>query len=357
MTDPQRVVIIADSRHPISEPFAGGLESLTWHLVDGMRERGVEVSFFAGPGSDSTLRATHLAVDGLRLSEAAHCDASMPPLPWLEQHHAYLQLMLMLMRRDDVDMVHNNSLHYLPIAMSDVLPTPMVTTLHTPPTPWLEPSIARCDQSRNRFVAVSGYTAAAWRHVTEPTVIANGIDIRRWPAGPGGHDLVWFGRIVPEKAPHLAIRIAQASGRKLRLAGPIADLAYWHSEVRPLLGELAEYVGHLDTAGLADLVGHSAVALITPTWDEPYGLVAAEALACGTPVLGFDRGGLSEVVSAACGRLVARGDVAIAGMLVDETARLDRGAAREHAVATCAIDRMIDAYLRLYRELVVPVAA
>ncbi|MDQ6933801.1 MAG: glycosyltransferase [Actinomycetota bacterium] len=357
MRDHLRLVIIADSRHPVREPFAGGLESLTWHLVDGMRERGLEVSFFAGPGSDPALRATHLTTPSMRLSAAARADVSMPPLAWLEQHHAYLNLMLALSRREDVDVVHNNSLHYLPVAMAEALGVPMVTTLHTPPTPWLEPAIALSDPAANRFVAVSRFTAQAWRHVANSTVIPNGIDVRRWPLGPGGRDLVWFGRIAPEKAPHLAIRIARRAGRRLRLCGPIGNPGYWAHQVRPMLGDQAEYVGHLDTADLADLVGHSGLALVTPVWDEPYGLVAAEALACGTPVLGFDRGGLSEIVAPGCGHLVSADDVGAAADLVEATGRLDRRAARAHAVRSCSLDQMIDRYLQLYRSLRLPVAA
>jgi glycosyltransferase involved in cell wall biosynthesis len=357
MSGALRVVIIADSRHPVREPFAGGLESLTWHLVDGMRERGIEVDFFAGPGSDPLLEATHLTPEELHLSLAAQADVSMPPMAWLRQHHAYLNLMLQLSRRDDVDVVHNNSLHHLPVAMTNALSMPMVTTLHTPPTPWLEPSIALCDKSINHFVAVSRFTANTWREVADPSVIPNGIDLRRWPQGPGGRDLVWFGRIVPEKAPHLAIQIARRSGRQLRLAGPIGDFGYWERQVRPLLGNGAEYVGHLATDRLADLVGNSAAALVTPVWDEPYGLVAAEALACGTPVLAFDRGGLAEIVEPGCGHLVPADSVEAAGELVEVTARLDRRFARAHAVATCGIDRMIDEYLRLYRDLGLPAAA
>ncbi len=352
-----RVVIIADSRHPICEPFAGGLESLTWQLVDGMRRRGNDVSFFAAKGSDPNLRATQLTVSTVAVSPCAQHDSSMPELSWLEQHHAYLQLMLALSKREDIDVIHNNSLHYLPVAMADILRVPMVTTLHTPPTPWLESAISLGDHARNRFAAVSAHTANAWRHAAQSTVIPNGVATDCWREGPGGDDLVWFGRIVPEKAPHLAIDIARASGRRLRLAGPIADRDYWQTQILPRLDERTRYLGHLDTATLVDIVGHSAVALVTPVWDEPYGLVAAEALACGTPVLGFDRGGLSEFVRPDCGRLVPAGDTAAATGLIDSVSALDRATIRAHAVEHCSINRMLDRYSDLYEQIHVQQAA
>ncbi|MEP6854171.1 MAG: glycosyltransferase, partial [Pedococcus sp.] len=215
------VVILASARHPLRQPFAGGLESLTWALVRGLRARDVEVTLFAGPGSDPGLDARVIDVLPLELSDAARADVSMPAEAWLREHHAYLQVMLELAARTDVDLIHNNSLHHLPVAMAQTCRAPMLTTLHTPPTPWLEPAIRLMDQRRSRFVAVSGYTARQWRHVTEATVVHNGVDTGVWTPGPGGDDLVWVGRVVPEKAPHEAVRIAAACGRHLRLAGPI----------------------------------------------------------------------------------------------------------------------------------------
>lgn len=227
------VVIIAAASHPLREPFAGGLESLTWELVRGLRRRGVDVTLFAGPGSDPDLGAREVVVRPLVLSEAARGDVSMPPERWLREHHAYLQVMLELQSRGDIDVIHNNSLHYLPIALAATSRAPMVTTLHTPPTPWLEPAIGLMDQARARFVAVSARTAGQWAHVAPAEVIHNGVDCERWSAGPGGEDLVWFGRLVPEKAPHEAVAIAAASGRRVRLAGPIANEAYFAEVVRP----------------------------------------------------------------------------------------------------------------------------
>ncbi|WP_392544435.1 glycosyltransferase family 4 protein [Oryzobacter telluris] len=344
------VVMIAASRFPLAEPFAGGLESLTWNLCLGLRDRGVRVTLFAGPGSDPALGARELETRPLALSPAARQDVAMPPAAWLSEHHAYLQVMLELQRRDDVDVVHNNSLHHLPVAMAAASRAPMVTTLHTPPTPWLESAFDIADDPRAHHVAVSDHTRRAWRHVVDAEVIPNGVDVRRWTPGPGGDALAWVGRLVPEKAPHRAIEIARAAGRRLRLAGPVGDLDYMRTMVQPLLGEDVEYLGHLGSDDLRTLFGTSAATLVTPVWDEPYGLVAAESLACGTPVVTFDRGGLPEFVTPEVGRLVA-GDVAGAAAAVHEAVTLDRGACRRHAIERCSVDRMVDEYLRVYDSM------
>ena len=354
-----RIAIVAAARFPIAEPFAGGLEAHVWGLAERLRRQGHAVTLFAGPGSDPRLGVEVLDLRLPRLSAAARADVSMSAPEWVDEHHAYLRLMVRLGRTaaDDFDVIHNHSLHHLPIAMASTVPVPMVSTLHTPPTPWLESAIQVDDDCRVTFAAVSAHTAAAWSHlVPDAHVIPNGVDVERWQPGPGGGPPVWFGRLVPEKGAHLAIDAAVLAGRPLRLAGPVSDRDYFAQEIRPRLNHPGiEYVGHRTQAELATLVGEACVALVTPCWDEPYGLVVAEALACGTPVCAFARGALPELLRPDCGRLVPPGDVAA---LADGDRRrrpaLADGGAR-HAVRRCSLERMVDGYLELYGQLA-PVA-
>ena len=93
------------------------------------------------------------------------------------------------------------------------------------------------------------------------------------------------------------------------------------------------------------------MAVVSPCWDEPYGLVVAEALACGTPIAGFARGALPELLDDSCGVLVAPGDVDALAGAIRAAAHLDRAAARRHAVRTCSVETMVDGYERIYHEL------
>ena len=243
-----RIALIASARHPIRQPFAGGLEAQTWVLADGLRRRGHQVALFAAPGSDPALGADLLSVHRLDISPAARRDVSMPDAQWLAEHHAYLSLMLRLMHDGHAyDVVHNNSLHYLPLAMARALNVPVLTTLHTPPTPWLESAILSgpCPAT---FTAVSARTAAAWRHVVPAaTPILNGIDLDVWRPGPGGGPLVWFGRLVPEKGADLAIEAARRADLPLQLVGPVSDPDFFAERIRPHLGDGVDYLGHLHT--------------------------------------------------------------------------------------------------------------
>ena len=345
------VAVVGPARFPVAEPFAGGLEAHTHALVTGLVRRGHRVTLFAAPGSDPRLRPVDLAVDGFVSSAAARADVGAPPEQWMREHHAYLDLMLRLgTRASSYDVVHDNSLHHLPVAMAGTLTTPVLTTLHTPPVPWLE-SAAVLRGGAHPFVTVSQAMAAAWRHVLDSQVVPNGVDTTRWRAGPGGPRAVWTGRMVPEKAPHEAVLAARRAGLAIDLAGPVLDPGYFTERVRPLLDSRTRYLGHLAQHSLRHLVAHARVALVTPAWDEPFGLVAAEALACGTPVAAYDRGALREIVTPDVGALAPAGDIDALAEAVGRATAIDRRSARERAERTFSVEAMLDAYEGLYRQV------
>ena len=352
MTATLRIALIASNRFPIRQPFAGGLEAHVWHLARALADRGHHVSLFAAAGSDPDIGCETLTVRGLALSQVAQADTSMPATTFMTDHHAYLTLMLELVQSHRFDVVHNHSLHHLPVAMAPMLATPMLTTVHTPPTPWLESALDATGGVGTRLAAVSRHTAAAWRPVAgHITVVPNGVDLRQWPVGPGGPHLVWFGRITPEKAPHMAIAAAECVQMPLILAGPVSAPTYFAEQVAPRLNGDIRYAGHLNQRQLAVLVGAAAAALVTPMWDEPYGLVVAEAMSCGTPVVAFDRGGVPELVGNTGGRLVPPGDVTAMAQAIQTAITLPRTQIRRRAVRRCSLTSMLDAYLTLYRQM------
>lgn len=344
-----RIGIIAHLKHPIAEPFAGGLEMHTHLLAQSLRHRGHAVTLFASsksePGIGLEAICAETAIQATGTTEATD-------IPFFQEHHAYLSLMNDLRHRS-FDIIHNNSLHYLPVAMADSLPMPMVTTLHTPPFCWLESGIRLCSARNHSFVAVSRSVAGLWRHVTHSdTVVLNGIDLQKFAfhAQPDVDPyLVWYGRIVPEKGLHLAIEAARLVGLPLRIAGPVLDEDYYRTSIAPALGKDAIHVGHLAHRGLAQLVGGARAFLCTPMWDEPYGLVVAEALACGVPVAAFARGAVPEILDATCGVMATPDDVASLAQAALSALTLNRRACRTRAKQMCDAERMVDKYEALYQ--------
>jgi glycosyltransferase involved in cell wall biosynthesis len=353
MTGPRklRIGFIASSTQTVEQPFAGGMEAHTVALAEGLRAHGHEVTIHDGSG-DGFGAGTGQA--HLRISRAAREDVSMPARGFLEEHHAYLALMMMV-DEHGYDVVHNNCLHYLPVAMAPSLRTPMLTTLHSPPTPWLESAIEVASRAPlgSRWASVSRANAAAWSHAARPCrVIHNGISLETWRycRSPRRGEAVWSGRIVPEKGLDLAIEAARLAGIPLTIAGPITDREYFERCLDGA-GPGVAYAGHLDSATLAELVGGAEVALVTPRWEEPFGLVAIEALACGTPVAAFARGALPEILDARTGAVArADGDLDLARQV--EVARgLSRAACRRRAERHFSLEAMTDRYLDAYRSL------
>jgi glycosyltransferase involved in cell wall biosynthesis len=318
-----RVVVIAPLRFPIRVPHSGGLESAVWSEVAALRARGHDVSLIAVGGSDFVKTGTAFELPNLDWPrDVSPTDVTYPhsyeatTVPALERA---LETIAATAARFDV--ISNHCLHPLPIRRSAQLGVPMVTTLHTPPDPAFVAAHLAAGHAGSAFLSVSEFTRREWaRAGVRSDVLPNGVDPTAWPEGPGGDALVWFGRIVPEKAPHLAIEVARRLGRRLRIAGRIGDHAYAEGVLFPLLNDDMSYIGPLEPPQLAELVGRGAATLSTPAWAEPFGLVAPESLMCGTPVVSFAVGGVPEIAARTLGmEIVAPGDL---DAMAERTAQL-----------------------------------
>ncbi len=347
-----RIGLIAHLNHAIREPFAGGLEMHTHLLAERLRGRGHRVTVFASTRSEPQSGVEAICEETALMSVGTHEAGNTA---FFRKHHAYLALMNRL-RRSDYDVIHNNALHYLPVAMADALPMPLVTTLHTPPFCWLESGIRECRAPGASFVGVSDSIRRAWSAVTSvDEVILNGIDLGRFayrtePRSPPY--LIWFGRIVPEKGLHLAMDAAAGVGLPLRFAGPASNPDYFSAEILPRMNGDTVHLGHLGHTDLAEAIAGASAFLCTPRWEEPYGLVVAEALACGVPVAAFARGAIPEILTPDCGVLAAPDDVAGLAAATRRALTLSRRACRDRAERLCDAEVMIDAYERHYARAV-----
>ncbi|MEZ0253085.1 MAG: glycosyltransferase [Methylobacteriaceae bacterium] len=332
-----RIALLAHLRHPIAPPFAGGLEAYTWHLAEGLTARGHEVVLFAAGDSDP-----RFSIDPVI---PVHHERSFPGLehrgdPGLKAHvDAGYAAACDRIAAGGFDVLHNNSLSRLPLERRRTAAVPTVTSLHVPPYDALRWCVHDSVTPGHRITVTSQVQAQAWWPDGAPpevSVLHNGIDPALWPyQAQGDGSAVWCGRIAPIKGTHLAVRSAQRAGLPLTLFGPIEEPDYWETQVAPLIGGPIRYGGHLGGPALAQEVGRASVFLFTPCWDEPFGLVAVEAMACGLPVAGFARGAAAEVVGEA-GCLVSPEDEAALAQAIGTALTIPRTVplARVHRLFT-----------------------
>ncbi len=357
-----KIALIAHLKFPIAEPFHGGLEMHTHCLTQELMARGHEVILFALSASDPSFQIIEPTLNAVEKEGAVDLFQQEPGfgLEFVNKFHAYLDVVTTI-QRGDFDIVHNNSLHFLPLSLAHTLGCPMVTTLHCPPFPSLQSGVILArPYLGNQFVAVSQSIAQQWAaDITHCKVIHNGIQVDRWHASTAGTPgtAFWYGRFCPEKGPEYAIQAAKQAGYKLRLAGSIYDQDYFDREIAPRLDEDVQYVGHLDHRDICREAGRAAVGLFTSTWDEPFGLVLPEMLACGTPVVSFDSGAAGEILDDSCGIIVPKRNVAAMAAAMPRAAALDRAACRRRAEFHFPVGRMITDYERLYQKLVPQVPA
>ena len=186
-------------------------------------------------------------------------------------------------------------------------------------------------------------------------MVHNALDATAVPCHQDKEDyVVWLGRVCPDKAPHLAIDVAQKAGRRLVLAGKCSEpdeRAYFDEMIAPRLGSAVEYLEELDREKKFELLGRAQAFLFPLQWEEPFGMVLVEAMACGTPVLSLARGAVPEVVVDGVTGFV-RNEAEELVEALDRLDEIDPAACRRHVEDEFSPQRMVDGYERVYRDSV-----
>jgi glycosyltransferase involved in cell wall biosynthesis len=258
------------------------------------------------------------------------------------------------------DLIHNHAFDAPAITLAAGLDTPVVHTLHLPPDAAIASALGQAarDGQAPGVACVSAFQASRWRAVTRvDAILPPYVPTRSVPwSDAAGDGVVFAGRLSPEKGAAEAIDIAQAAGARIDVYGDVYDAGYARDQITPRQDApgVAVHQGVPRTSMWAAMA-RAAVVVCPARWDEPFGMAAADAQACGTPVVAFRRGGLAEiVVDGLTGFLVAPDDIPAAAECVRETARISRAACRDHAEKHLDLERSLDAHEQFYRRVIGP---
>jgi len=315
----------------------GPWELVTSLLTEALIERQIDVTLFATLDSITKARLDGVCPRGY--SE----DEKLNPKVWEALHIAHL-----FERAGDFDLIHNQA-DFMPLIFSDMVDTPIVTTIHGFSSPSILPIFQRYN-ARSAYVAISD--ADRDPSLTYAATIHHGIPIDEFPYDPAGSDdLLFFGRFHADKGAGEAVRAARAVGRRLVMAGIVQDAEYFAREVAPFIDERnVDYRGVLGGEDRTRALGSAKAMLHLIGFEEPFGLSVVEAMACGTPVIAYRRGSMPELIDdGVTGYLVDNLDEAVAA--IGRIDQIDRAACRKAVADRFTVDRMADRYLALYRQL------
>ncbi len=351
MLRPLRIAQVAPPLERVPPRAYGGTERIIFGLVTELDRRGHEVTTFAS--ADSVVPGRHIETVPEALRPAGYTGDTLP----------YMQLTVheVLARASEFDLIHTH-LEWLSLLLARVAPIPVATTFHGRlDLPWAE-ALFR-DPPRG-LVAISKNQANTFPDVPWEAVVYNGLKLDGAPFGKRrGDGLCFVGRVAEEKGIVEAIQIAQAAGRPLRIAAKVApsgpERAYYDAVFQPALkqaGSSVEYLGELEQADRDQLFAESHASLMPGAWPEPFGLVAIEAMACGTPIIARRIGALPEIIRDGIDGFFGDDVIAMA-FLVDRVADLDRAAIRASVLERFSVEKMTDRYEAVYEKLLVGSAA
>ena len=340
-----RIAQVAPPMERVPPRAYGGTERVVFELVRELDRRGHEVTTFAS--GDSEVPGHHVVTVPEALRPAGYIGDASP--------YFYLTMRDVLDRVADFDIIHSH-LEWASVLLARVSPIPVVSTFHGRlDLPWADQTFAG---ATGALVAISRNQAFTHPSVEWAGIVHNGLTLDPAPFDRRRGDALCFvGRMAPEKGIVEAIEIAQATDRPLRIAAKVSPMAperdYFEQVFKPALeaaGPSVEFLGELDQPDRDALFAESYATLMPGSWPEPFGLVAIEALACGTPIVARRVGALPEIIRDGVDGFFGD-DVADLAFKVARVADLDRRAISESVRERFSAALMTDGYEAIYRQM------
>jgi glycosyltransferase involved in cell wall biosynthesis len=333
---------------------------LAANVANGLSERGHTVHFYAPTGSE--LEKAGLQSRNLRplvqnnedfqdlLGTANESMNHYVPSLW----DTYLaEEMFRRAQRGEYDILHFHHPEVaLPLARR-YRNVPVVYTLHDPVYSWYKELFELYDSPNQHFISISNNQRRDGPDLNYAATIYNGVNTDEFSFSAKHEDyLLFIGRIIPEKGVKEAIQVANATGRRLLIVGPVAPRAqgYFDQYIKPFLDEKILYLGYIERKNVLPYYQKASALLAPLQWEEPFGLTAIEAMACGTPTIAIGRGSMPEIIKDGKTGFIVSG---VGEMIeaVGKVNKIDRRACRNHVKANFDTKQMIDGYEKAYEQV------
>jgi glycosyltransferase involved in cell wall biosynthesis len=333
---PRRIAVLAPVAWRTPPRQYGAWETVASNVAEGLAARGWDVTLFATKDSVSKA-ALHAVID-----RGYEEDPAIDP-----KVAEYLHISEAFEHAGEFDLIHSHY-DFMALTYSRLVKTPVLTTVHGFSSPKIMPVYQKYRDGY--FVSISDSDRAAGLNYL--ATVYNGIDLALYPFQESpGKELIFLGRIHPDKGVHLAIAVARMTGLPLLIAGIIQDKQYFEKQVEPYLDEREiRYIGPVDVAGKNELFSRARALLHLNTIPERFGLVLAEANAAGVPVIATDLGSCREVIEDGQTGFLVRGvNEAVEALKRVET--IDRATCRRRVQQCFSIETMVQGYERVYSTI------
>lgn len=337
-----KITILASNLYPIPPRATAAAELIVSQITEGLVRRGFPVTLYAAGDAKTKARLVSVtkraSIRDPKIGMANH-----KAYEFIQASHAYADAKrwgakVML---SHVPMV---SAHFAAFAKF-----PTVALLHSPPT--FTDSTVMASAPAQKYISISNNQRKLAKGAKFIATIYHGVDTKALRFQPNaGTYLAFLGRIRDYKGVAEAIATAQTLRLPLKIAGPIGDAAYFAKYVKPALNKQIQYLGEITHTQKSKFLGNALATLFPIGWEEPFGLVIPESLACGTPVIAFKRGSVPELLQdGKTGYIVKTVPQMITA--VRKIKNIKRLACRKEAEKRFSLDRMVDDYARLLTRL------
>jgi glycosyltransferase involved in cell wall biosynthesis len=336
-----RIAIIAPVWFPVPPTGYGGTEWIVSLLSDGLADAGEDVTLFASGDSRTKAKLSYVYPEA-----PSHLIGRSLP----EMHHA----LACYERADEFDVINEHS-GPPGAALGGAVSTPVVHTLHGP----LDGEAGPIYEQIARVVPQVGLISISInQRKPKPDLpwianVPNALDLSLYPCKPHRGDyLLFLGRMSPDKGAHRAVAVAMETGTPLKIAGKrreVKERQYFEEYVEPHLGNGIEYLGEVTHGEKVELLQNARVTLFPIEWEEPFGLVMIESLACGTPVIATRRGAVPEVIEENGRGGIIVDDYREMAAKLEEADEMDPLECRAYVEERFSRSRMVQGYLDAYR--------